>query len=163
MSVTIRAMTPDEFRHFYQWSIEQQAAELMKEHHISYEAAIQTAAKEVDEMLPDGLHTKHNYLMTIIDAPRGESAGFLWTIHEYAAGKKQSFLCDFAIWESKRRRGYGAAALYLMEKQAIDAGCQESVLFVSDDNTAARALYEKCGYRVLRQSGCGKYMMKPLA
>ena len=163
MSVTIRAMTPDEFRHFYQWSIEQQAAELMKERHISYKAAIQTAAKEVDEMLPEGLHTKHNYLMTITEAPRGESAGFLWTLHEYTAGKKQSFLCDFAIWESKRRRGYGAAALYLMEKQAIDAGCQEIVLFVSDDNTVARALYEKYGYRVLRQSGCGKYMMKPLA
>ena len=163
MSVTIRAMTPDEFRHFYQWSTAQQAAELMEEHHISYEAALQAATKEVDEMLPEGLHTKHNYLMTITEAPRGESAGFLWTLHEYNAGKKQSFLCDFAIWESKRRRGYGAAALQLMEKQAIDAGCQESVLFVSDDNAAARALYEKCGYQVLRQSGCGKYMMKPLA
>ena len=163
MSVTIRAMTSDEFRYFYQWSIAQQAAELMKERHISYEAAIQAAAKEVDEMLPDGLHTKHNYLMTITEAPRGESAGFLWTLHEYTAGKNQSFLCDFAIWESKRRRGYGAAALYLMEKQAIDAGCQESVLFVSDDNAAARALYEKCGYRVLRQSGHGTYMLKSLA
>ena len=156
-------MTPDEFRHFYQWSTAQQAAELIEEHHISYEAALQAATKEVDEMLPDGLHTKHNYLMTITEAPRGESAGFLWTIHEYTAGKKQSFLCDFAIWESKRRRGYGAAALQLMEKQAIDAGCQESVLFVSDDNAATKALYEKCGYQVLRQSGCGKYMMKPLA
>ena len=163
MSVTIRAMTPDEFRHFYQWSTAQQAAELMEEHHISYEAALQAATKEVDEMLPEGLHTKHNYLMTITEAPRGESAGFLWTLHEYTAGKKQSFLCDFAIWESKRRRGYGAAALDLMEKQAIAAGCQESVLFVSDDNTAAKTLYEKSGYRVLRQSGHGKYMLKPLA
>ena len=163
MSVTIRAMTSDEFRYFYQWSIAQQAVELMKERHISYEAALQVATTEIDEMLPDGLHTKHNFLMTITEAPRGESAGFLWTLHEYTAGKKQSFLCDFAIWESKRRRGYGAAALYLMEKQAIDAGCQESVLFVSDDKAAARALYEKCGYRVLRQSGRGKYMMKPLA
>ena len=162
MSVTIRAMTSDEFRYFYQWSIDQQAKELAKERHISYEAALRTAAKEVDEMLPDGLHTKHNYLMTITEAPRGESAGFLWTLHEYTAGKKQIFLCDFAIWESQRRRGYGAAALQLMEKQAINAGCQESVLFVSDDNTAARALYEKCGYRVLRQSGHGKYMMKQL-
>ena len=163
MSVTIRAMTSDEFRYFYQWSIEQQAKELMKERHISYEAALQAAAKEVDEMLPDGLYTTQNFLMTIMEASCGESAGFLWTLHEYTAGKKQSFLCDFAIWESKRRRGYGAAALQLMEKQAIDAGCQESVLFVSDDNAAARALYEKCGYRVLRQSGCGKYMTKPLA
>lgn len=162
MSVTIRAMTSDEFRYFYQWSIDQQAKELAKERHISYEAALQTAAKEVDEMLPEGLQTKENFLMTITEASRGESAGFLWTLHEYTAGKKQSFLCDFAIWESQRRRGYGAAALQLMEKQAINAGCQESVLFVSDDNTAARALYEKCGYRVLRQSGHGKYMMKQL-
>ena len=162
MSVTIRSMTPDEFRHFYQWSTAQQAAELIEEHHISYEAALQAATKEVDEMLPDGLHTKHNYLMTITEAPRGESAGFLWTLHEYTAGKKQSFLCDFAIWESKRRKGYASAALTLAEANAAAAGCVESVLFVSDSNIAAKALYEKCGYRAFRQAGHGMYMMKQL-
>ena len=66
MSVTIRAMTSGEFHRFYQWSIDQQAKELAKERHISYEAALRTAAKEVDEMLPEGLQTKGNFLTVLI-------------------------------------------------------------------------------------------------
>jgi RimJ/RimL family protein N-acetyltransferase len=61
-----------------------------------------------------------------------------------------------------RRKGYGKEALYLMEKNAAEAGCQECVLFVADGNIAAQALYKKCGYRVLRQESYGKYMIKKL-
>ncbi len=160
MSVTIRKMTEEEYKVFCQWSIEHQAKELMEELHMSQEEAIKETIAEVSEMLPDGLHTQNNYLMTIV--AENEAAGFIWTIHEETEGRKQSFLCDFAIWELKRRKGYGAAALYLEEKDAAAAGCRESVLFVADRNDAARALYEKCGYRVLRQEGRGKYMIKKL-
>lgn len=47
----------------------------------------------------------------------------------------------------------------LLEAQA---GCEESVLFVSNDNAGARALYEKCGYAFLRAHGYGSYMRKQL-
>ncbi|MBR5564651.1 MAG: GNAT family N-acetyltransferase [Roseburia sp.] len=113
-------------------------------------------------MLPNGLNTEHNYLMTIVEEDSEESAGFIWTIHEETEGKKQSFVCDFAIWESKRRRGYATETLRLVEKNAVEAGCEESMLFVADSNDVARALYEKCGYQILRQAGCGKYMIKQL-
>jgi len=160
MSVTIRPMTGDEFERFCQWSIEQQAAELMKEQDLPRETARKETAEEVAGMLPDGLHTAHNHFLTIMAAD--ENVGFLWTIHEETEGRKQCFLCDFAIWESKRRNGYGAAALHLAEQEAAKAGCLESVLFVSEKNAAARALYEKCGYRVLRRAGRGSYLIKQL-
>ena len=75
----------------------------------------------------------------------GESVGFIWTLQEEFQGKKQSFLCDLAIWESQRRKGYATAALQMAETAAAKAGCCESVLFVRDTNVAARALYEKSG------------------
>ena len=162
MSVTLRPMTVHEFESFRQWSTESQAKELMVQLHIAWEAALRKAEGELAEMLPDGLHTEHSHLMTIIEADTEETAGFIWTLYEETAGRKQSFVCDFAIRESKRRNGYGTAALLLAERYAAAAGCIESVLFVSAGNAAARALYEKCGYGILRQSGSGCYMIKQL-
>ena len=162
MFVKLRRMTNEEFESFYGWSIEHQAKELMEELHISQEEAISETIKEVAEMLPDGIDTRHNYFTTIVDSDSDENIGFVWTLHEVTEGRKQGFICDFAIWESKRRKGYASAALRLTEKQAVEAGCVESVLFVKDDNTAAKALYRKCGYHVLRQHGYGKYMIKQL-
>ena len=163
MSVKIRKMTNKEFENFCQWSVEDHAKELMEECRMSQAEAIMKAKEEVTQMLPNGLNTEHNYLMTIVEEDSEESAGFIWTIHEETAGKKQSFVCDFAIRELKRRKGYATETLHLVEKNAVEAGCQESVLFVADSNDAARALYEKCGYQILRQAGYGKYMIKQLS
>lgn len=163
MSVKIRKMTNKEFENFCQWSVEDHAKELMEECQMPREEAIMKAKEEVAQMLPNGLNTEHNYLMTIVEEDSEESAGFIWTIHEETAGKKQSFVCDFAILESKRRKGYATETLHLVAKNAVEAGCQESVLFVADSNDAARALYEKCGYQILRQAGYGKYMIKQLS
>ena len=49
-----------------------------------------------------------------------------------------------------------------MEREAANGGCVESILFVADSNATARTLYEKCGYRDLRQESYGKYMIKEL-
>lgn len=163
MSVKIRKMTNKEFENFCQWSLENHARELMEEFRMSQAEAIMNAKEELDQMLPNGLNTEHNYLMTIVEEDSEERAGFIWTIREETEGKKQSFVCDFAIWESKRRKGYATETLCLVEKNEVEAGCQESVLFVADSNDAARTLYEKCGYQILRQAGCGKYMIKQLS
>lgn len=56
------------------------------------------------------------------------------------------------IREEKRRRGYGTEALLLAEREAAPSGCVESLLYVADADPAARALYEKCGYELLRRT-----------
>ena len=162
MFVKLRRMTNEEFESFYGWSIEHQAKELMEELYISQEEAISETVKEVAEMLPNGIDTPHNYFTTIVDSDSDENIGFVWTLHEVTGDRKQNFICDLAIWELNRRNGYASAALHLTEKHAAEAGCVESVLFVKDNNTAATALYRKCGYQVLRQHGYGKYMIKQL-
>ena len=161
MSVEVRKMTSEEFDAFFQWSAENHAKELMEELQLSHAEAMQETLQELAQMLPEGFRTENNHFMMIV--AEQEKAGYLWTIYEKTEGRKQCFLCDFVIWEEKRRKGYGEKALSLAERIAATAGCQESVLFVRDDNTAARALYEKCGYRILRQEAYGKYMKKPLA
>ena len=162
MSVMIRKMTEDEFSYVHQWSVEQYTKELMDELQMSEEEAIKKTMEEVSEMLPDGLNTSNNYLMSIIEAESEEMIGFIWTLHEMTDGRKQCFICDFAVWESKQQKGYGKRALDLTEQKAVEAGCQECVLFVNDHNHRAIKLYDKCGYEVLRQEKIGKYMMKQL-
>ncbi len=160
MPITIRNMTQQAYDAFYRWSVEHHANELMEQKCIPWKEASKEASKELSGMLPDGLHTENNFLRSIINGD--EIVGFIWTLHEETDGKKQCFLCDFLVWEEYRRKGYAAQALRLMEREAIHAGCVESVLFVADRNAEARTLYEKSGYRVLRQAGYGKYMIKEI-
>lgn len=162
MSILIRKMTEDEFEHFRRISVEDQAKELMEESPLSFEDALKAAEEEFSGMLPDGLLTADNHLMAVVEENTKEVVGSVWTLHEETEGRKQSFLCDFVIRESKRRRGYGAEALRLTEKYAAEAGCLESVLFVADRNAPAKALYQKCGYRSLRQEAYGEYLIKIL-
>ena len=160
MGVELRPMTKEAYAHFYAWSVEQQAKQRMERSGLSWKASHKEAEAEITAMLPNGMETKDHLLMSIV--ADGVTVGFVWTLHEMTNGRKQSFLCDFAIWEEKRRRGYGSEALRLAEENAAMAGCVESVLYVADDNTAARRMYEKCGYRTLRQAGGGEYMMKDI-
>lgn len=162
MPVFIRKMTEDEFESFRRLSIDDQAKDLMQETGLSLEEAFREAGEEFAGMLPDGMKTADNHLMSVVEKDSGEVVGFIWTLHEETEGRKQSFLCDFAITESKRRKGYGMKALLLMEHFAMENGCRESVLFVSDSNAPAKALYRKCGYRSLRQEAYGEYLIKIL-
>ena len=162
MPVILRRMTDAEFETFCAYGVQDRKRELMQQNQLPHETAVAEAQKELAEMLPDGIHTECHFLMTIKDAQSNMPVGFLWTIHEETDGKKQSFLCDFVIHAEYRRKGYAAAALKAMEQTAKGTGCEESVLFVADTNAAANALYEKCGYRFLRQMDDGKYMIKQL-
>jgi len=162
MAVTVRPMTDQEFEYFYQWSAEQYALELAGEASIPKADALKKALSELSGMLPDGLHTANHQLMTVEETARREAVGFIWTIYEITDGRKQCFICDFAIWEPYRRNGYATAALHLAEAQAARSGCTETVLFVADRNAAAKALYQTCGYRLLRQSGSGAYLIRQI-
>ena len=163
MPVKIRNMSKEEFDIFYQWSIEHNVAELMEERGLSRDTALKETKEEVSQMLPKGLDTEHHHLLSIVETDCEKVVGFLWTIHEETNGRQQCFICDFAIWESERRKGYATKALLLTEITAAEAGCQECVLFVADRNLAAKALYEKLGYKCLRRQDYGSYMIKQLS
>ena len=162
MRIELRKMNEEEYKIFYDRSFKHHVQELMEEEHMPLGEAEKETTNELAEMLPQGLETEENYLMSIHNAEDDAWIGFLWTLHEMTEGVKQSFICDFEIFENDRRKGYATETLLLMEKEARKAGCAESVLFVTKDNAAANALYEKCGYQFLRDMEYGRYMKKVL-
>lgn len=54
---------------------------------------------------------------------------------------------DLAVHAEYRGRGVGAALLQRTEREARDRGCCKVTLEVRADNTAARRLYHRLGYR----------------
>ena len=56
-------------------------------------------------------------------------------------------LLTLAVDPARRRRGGGAALLAAFEAWARDHGAAEAVLEVAERNAAARALYERAGWR----------------
>lgn len=84
--------------------------------------------------------------------------GYLWFLKE----EQKAFLCDFYVAPDGRRQGCGKAALAEFHKMAAESGCSKSVLFVADRNTAARNLYEKCGYSFLRKQNYGCFMSRTI-
>jgi len=52
-----------------------------------------------------------------------------------------------AAYPEERGRGHGTALLAVADRLAADAGRQGSSIIVSDTNTGARRLYERCRYR----------------
>ena len=159
-NVLLSRMSSEEYEAFYQMSFENHVNELIVEEHMSPEEARRETAGELLEMLPDGLHTENNYLMTIRKADEHIPVGYIWTLHEDSNGIRQSFLCDLVIYEEFRRKGLAQESLWLMERSAVESGCEESVLFVKNSNTEAIALYEKCGYIFLRDINYGRFMKK---
>ncbi len=162
MAVVLKPMTAEEYAEFYKTSFENHVKELMEEESLPREKAEKETAAELSQMLPDGKETAGSFLLTIHRTPAPAPVGYIWTIHEETDGIKQSFLCDFLVYEECRRRGYAEESLRLIEKAEAEAGCEESVLFVKNSNPAAEELYKKCGYRFLRDENYGKYMKKRL-
>lgn len=162
MEIELRKMTAAEYAEFYEWSFNNHVKELVRDTNISTEEAIKQTVTEVQDMLPDGIDTEDNYLMTIVDSLNKKSIGFIWYLYEKTDGIQQSFLCDFFINEPERLNGYASKALTSMEHNASGYGCQESFLFVAKENEAARNLYAKCGYSFLRELDEGMYLKKKL-
>ena len=160
--VIFREMNEDEFQSYADKDVKGYAQTLIKGRGLDAETALTESEKEFKSMLPDGLYTKDQFLMFILDAQSGTPVGEIWFGYEEEDGKKQVFLAEFLIYEGYRRKGYATSALSEMERIAEADGCAVSALYVWDHNPGAYKLYEKCGYATVSHGNGGSYMKKKL-
>ena len=161
MAITLVPMTSEEYEKFYEMSRDNQVNDLVAGG-MSREDAVAAAESELAQLLPDGQDTEENFLMMIKKEDDLTDVGYIWTLHEFTNDTMQSFLCDLVIYEEFRGRGFAKEALSQMEKSAYTYGCEESILFVKNDNTKAIGLYQEWGYMTLREESDGMYMRKRL-
>jgi ribosomal protein S18 acetylase RimI-like enzyme len=88
----------------------------------SEEEALQQAKHELQEILPQGLHSPSNYLYMIVEKQLEKRVGVLWFALRAQAGHQQAFVYDVGIFEEFRRHGYATQAFQLLEERARELG-----------------------------------------
>ncbi|MBO4637081.1 MAG: GNAT family N-acetyltransferase [Clostridiales bacterium] len=161
--IILRKMNDKEFENFKAYSIKDYASDMLKERDISEEEAMNSAAEEFNDILPDGLNTENCFPMVIEDPGNRKDVGRIWYGYEDNGGVRQVFLFDLLIDEDERRKGYAAKALAEMERKAREDGCGISSLYVWEHNAPAYDLYVKCGYEPADSGPDGIYMKKELS
>ena len=162
MEVRFREISEEEFKVYFEYSVNDYANYLVKSSNITMDEALIQAQGEFAEILPNGSASKDNALRIIVDAAEEKAVGVIWYLVEMTDDVKQVFLSDFIIKEEERRKGYASAALIEMERDAQRNGCAESVIYVWKHNSPGINLYIKCGYAAFRELDDGMYMKKEL-
>ena len=89
----------------------------------------------------------------------GRPAGFVLMLDELpdeVTGMEQGFIAYMAVEPGRRREGAGAALLKGVEDEARKRRLPYVSLMVTEDNVAARTLYERAGYSTERRLLCKK-------
>ncbi len=87
----------------------------------------------------------------------GERAGFVLLLDRLpddVTSIPQGFVAYMAVEPSLRSRGIGTALLAAAEDEARRCGLPYIALMVTEENAAARALYERAGYATERRLLC---------
>lgn len=157
MMLELLHMTQNEFDTYYKQAVEDYASELLKNGRFpDAKQAHDFAAWEYSDIFSQGLKTPGIDVYHIhVD---GKKVGVIWLLREDEVG----FIGDFLIDSAYRRRGYGTGALRRLDELAVLSGIKKMRLGVFKNNTAARKLYEKQGYVVIRERGADLTMEKAL-
>jgi len=105
--------------------------------------ALEKSRKEHQQLLPDGLESKNQYLFSIIDAS-DQKLGILWVNIENG----RAFIYDFRIDEAQRGKGYGKQGLMALDEKLKSMNVESVALHVFGDNITAQELYKKTGYQI---------------
>jgi ribosomal protein S18 acetylase RimI-like enzyme len=95
--------------------------------------------------------------IALIAEENGARAGFLLMLDgmpDEVTGENQGFVAYMAVEAQSRGKGIGRALLSAAEDEARKHGLPYISLMVTEDNAAARALYERAGYATERRLLC---------
>ena len=146
--VHLKPMTESEFQVYRKGAVEEYARQRVREGDWQPADAQQKAEQEFLRMLPEGVHTQNQYLLSIQADQTELNVGMTWFAVRGKAPPLSAFIYDFMIYEQFRQRGYGTQALSALDEKAKELGIDTIALHVFGYNQAAIALYQKAGYAI---------------
>jgi RimJ/RimL family protein N-acetyltransferase len=120
--VRLVSMKATEFESYRAVSIREYAEEKVQAGNWQPEEALERSTKEFQQLLPEGVAIKENYLYNIEDEALGAKVGMIWLARMMQGAKPIVFIYDFRIDEAHRRKGYGEQAMFAAEVQAKALG-----------------------------------------
>jgi ribosomal protein S18 acetylase RimI-like enzyme len=142
--VKLVPMQQDDFEIFLEHGIREYAADHVRNGNWPAEGALERAKKEFERYLPDGLHSKDQYLWSLLDE-EGNKIGVLWV----QVKDQKAFIFNFVIDEEFRGKGFGKQALIAMDEKLKSMGVESVALHVFGDNVTAQELYKKMGFEIV--------------
>ena len=155
--VTLVGLDEASFRKYRESLVRDYAADKVRAGVWSPEEAEEKSANDLDGLLPEGPATPEHYLYSVVDQSIPAEVGILWISPRDSGVGRSVWIYDIIVHEKFRRRGYASRILRLTEDRARELGADKIELQVFGHNHAARALYEKAGYRP-----SAIFMSKPL-
>jgi ribosomal protein S18 acetylase RimI-like enzyme len=146
--ITLKPMSQAHFQRY----LDELVPEYAQAHIASGDAepatALDRARGDIVSLLPVGLATESQHLLSVFAGGLAEPVGAVWFELRERDGRKAAFIYDFRIEGGQRGKGYGAEALTRVDEKLRALGARQVSLSVLGDNTRARSLYEKHGFRV---------------
>ena len=144
--LTLHSPTQREYEHWFEQSVARQAEDR------AWIAG--TAAREertqldmmVPQLLPQGKDTPGHVFRLARNADK-QVVGFAWFAQLPGMPDDARMILDVFVDEGHRNRGYGRCLLERMMISLQQQGARHFVLNVRSDNTSARALYARLGFR----------------
>ena len=141
--ITLEPIQQEDFDRMLDTEIRGYAEEHVRNGNWPAEGALERSKKEFDALLPDGIHSKDQYLWSLIDEDSSK-IGVLWV----QVKDQKAFIYDFVIEETFRGKGYGKQALMAMDEKLKAMNVESVGLHVFGDNIIAQELYKKMGYQI---------------
>lgn len=146
--VRLAPMTEAEFQNYLEQDIRRYADEHVKAGDWAPSEALDNSRKEHEQLLPDGLKTRNQYLFKLVDEQTGSRVGWIWMAVRTDTAIPHAFIYDFLIDRDQRRRGYATQALSAADQWLNSMGVKQVSLHVFGHNHIAQALYEKMGFEI---------------
>jgi ribosomal protein S18 acetylase RimI-like enzyme len=141
--VKLEPIQQEHFDRFLERGIREYAEDHVRNGNWPAEGAIERSRKEFENLLPDGIHSRDQYLWSIVDEA-GNKIGVLWV----QVKEQKAFIYDFIIDEAFRGKGYGKQALAAMDEKLKSMDVESVGLHVFGDNITAQGLYKKMGFEI---------------
>lgn len=147
-SVRLEPISQADFDVWLARTVGEYAQEKVQAGNYHVDEALERAAQEFRELLPEGRSTPGQHLFSIVDVVSGDHVGVVWFAERPRGPRSEAFIYDLVIQEAFRRRGYGRAAMIALEEEVRRLGIGRIGLHVFGHNRAAWALYDQLGYEV---------------
>ena len=143
-TITLRPMTESEYQRLREAIFDDYARDVANVSSTSIEEGRIAAARQFDQLLPDGMASTGHYFWKIA-TDNDDAVGDLWVRVE--SEKARAFIYFIGIDEGYRGHGYSKAAMLALESTVKPLGANRIDLNVFGDNTVAVRLYESLGYK----------------
>lgn len=142
--VQLVPMKQEDLEPYLERGIREYADDHVRNGNWSAEEALERSKKEFEQLLPEGVNSRDQFLYSLVNETDGNKVGLLWV----QVKDRKAFIYDFIIDESYRGQGYGKQALAALDEKLKAMNVESAELHVFGDNTTAQELYKKMGYQI---------------